>query len=72
MASRIAKEVSAIQRGIGEKFSNIFMSISSFVLGYVFAFYFGWIMTLILLAGLPVMLCLGVGLGVVVQGGIIE
>lgn len=72
MGSRIAKEVSGIQRGIGEKFGNIFMSVSSFILGYAFAFYFGWILTLILLAGLPVMLCVGALLGVSVQGGIVE
>ena len=65
MSSRIAKEASGMQRGIGEKFGNIFMSFSSFILGYVFAFYFGWIMTLIHLAGLPVMLLVGAGMGIV-------
>lgn len=72
MTSRISKECSAIQRGIGEKFGNIIMSISSFILGYGFAFYLGWILTLILLGGLPLMMGVGGVLGVVVQGGLLE
>lgn len=66
MTSRISKECSAIQRGIGEKFGNIVMSIASFLLGYAFAFILGWILTLILLGGLPLMMGVGGILGVVV------
>lgn len=72
MTSRISKECSAIQRGIGEKFGNIIMSVSSFIFGYAFAFTIGWILTLILLGGLPLMMCVGGVLGVVVQGGLLE
>ena len=49
MAARIVKETAAIQRAIGEKFGNIVMSIASFFLGYAFAFYWGWKLTLLLL-----------------------
>ena len=55
MASKISKEVSAIQRGSGEKIGNFIMSYSSFVFGIAFSFYFGWVFTLILLAILPFM-----------------
>lgn len=72
MASRISKEVSAIQRAIGEKFGNIIMSVASFFLGYAFSFWWGWILSLILLGGLPIMICVGVALGVAVSGGVVE
>ena len=72
MASRISKETSAIQRAIGEKFGNIVMSISSFFLGFIFAFYWGWILTLILLGTFPFMMLTGVVMGVTVQGGMVE
>jgi len=72
MASRITKETAAIQRAIGEKFGNIIMSVSSFFLGYFFAFYWGWILTLILLGSFPVMMCTGTILGISVQGGMVE
>jgi len=72
MAARITKETTAIQRAIGEKFANIIMSVSSFLLGYAFAFYWGWILTLLLLACIPVMACSGLILGVSLQGGMVE
>jgi ABC-type multidrug transport system fused ATPase/permease subunit len=72
MSSKIAKEVSAIQRGLGEKVGSIFMAISSFCLGFLFAFYFGWLMTLILLVALPVMALMGVGMAISMQDGFKE
>ena len=39
MAAKIAKETSAMQRGLGEKVGSIIMSFTSFLLGFVFAFY---------------------------------
>ena len=60
MASKISKEVSAIQRGSGEKIGNLITSYSSFVFGISFSFYFGWVYTLILLAILPVMALAGI------------
>lgn len=72
MAARIVKETAAIQRAIGEKFGNIVMSIASFFLGYAFAFYWGWKLTLLLLACFPVMMCTGAVLGISLQGGMVE
>lgn len=72
MGSRIAKEVSGMQRGIGEKFGNIFMSVSSFFLSYIFSFYYGWKLTLILLGGVPFVLLTGMFVGIAAQGGIVE
>ena len=62
MASKISKEVSAIQRGSGEKIGMFIMSYSSFVFGITFSFYFGWIFTLILMAFLPVMAISGIAM----------
>lgn len=72
MASKIAKEVSAVQRGTGEKIGNIMMSASSFILGYIAAFTFGWKLTLILLAGLPAVMLSGVAMGASFETGAIE
>ena len=72
MTSRISKEVSAIQRGIGEKFGGIIFSVSGFITGYIFAFMWGWILSLILFGGFPVMICTGAVLGISVQGGVLE
>ena len=58
MASRISKECSAIQRAAGENLGKIIMSLSSFFLGFIFAFYWGYIFTLILMACIPVLVCL--------------
>lgn len=48
------------------------MSVSSFFLGYAFAFVWGWKFTLILLACFPVMMCSGIVMGMAVSGGIVE
>lgn len=69
MASKITKECSSIQRGTGEKVGNIVMSCGGFLLGFVFAFTFGWLFTLILLATLPVLLLVGVGMAMSMMGG---
>jgi len=64
MSARIAKETSAIQRGIGDKIGFCLMSVCSFFFGFMFAFYWGWMLTLILLAGFPVMSLMGIGMAV--------
>lgn len=61
-----------MQRGVGEKFGNIIMSVAGMVLGFAFGFYWGWIYTLILMASFPVMMCTGLTLGIMIQGGIVE
>jgi len=72
MASKISKEVAAVQRGTGEKIGNIMMSSSSFLLGYIAAFTFGWKLTLILLVGLPAVCLSGVAMGASFETGAVE
>jgi ABC-type multidrug transport system fused ATPase/permease subunit len=62
MASRISKEIAAIQRGTGEKVGSIIQAVSGFIFGFIFAFYWGWLLALILVGTLPVMLLMGVGM----------
>jgi len=38
MQAKIAKEIGAIQRGLGDKVGNLIMSISMFFIGFGFAF----------------------------------
>lgn len=72
MAAKISKEVAAIKRGTGEKIGNVMMSSSCFILGYVAAFYFGWKLTLILLVGLPAVMCAGIAMGASFETGAVE
>jgi len=72
MAAKIAKETSAIQRGIGEKVGNVLMNYCSFFFGFAFAFYWGWLMTLILLACFPVIMLMGIGMAIAKTDGIKE
>ena len=48
------------------------MSSSSFFLGFIFAFYWGLILTLILLVALPVMAIMGMGMAISMQKGFKE
>jgi len=59
MASKISKEVAAVQRGTGEKVGNLTMFVTSFVFGFAFAFFYGWLLTLILCGGIPFLLAVG-------------
>ena len=72
MASRISKEVSAIQRATGENFGKLMMSFSSVFLGFGFAFFMGWKFTLILMASIPLLICVFLIFGISVRGGILE
>ena len=72
MASRISKECSAIARGLGEKVGHTVYAIASFFFGFAFAFYWGWLLTCILLAGFPIFIGSGISLGVSLQSGFIE
>jgi hypothetical protein len=69
MASKISKEVSAVQRGSGEKIGNALMQYSSFFFGVTFSFYFGWLYTCILFAILPVMAASGWVMNVSMEDG---
>lgn len=70
MASKISKECSAIQRGIGEKVGSIVMNVGSFLFGFIFSFYWGVTFTLILLGLLPFMGLAGVMMGVTMGSGL--
>ena len=72
MAAKIAKETNAIQRGTGEKVGNVLMSVTSFVCGFLLAFYWGWLLTCILLAGFPVMAVLSTGMAMSMETGFKE
>lgn len=72
MASKINKEAAAVQRGTSEKVGNIVMSIAGFILGYAAAFWFGWILSLILLGGLPFVACSGIAFGASLESGTVE
>ena len=72
MAAKISKEVSAINRGTGEKVGNIVMSLAGGVMGFAFSFYWGWKYTLILLAGFPVLMVVGGAMGVAMEEGFVE
>ena len=69
MASKINKEASAVRRGCSEKIGNVNMSTWMFILGFVAAFYFGWLYSLILLGGLPFIACVGILFGMSMETG---
>jgi ABC-type multidrug transport system fused ATPase/permease subunit len=69
MASKISKEIGAIQRGTGEKVGSIIQAVSGFIFGFIFAFYWGWLLALILVGTLPVMLLMGVGMAMSLTTG---
>lgn len=45
------------------------MSVSGFILGYAFSFYWGWKFTLILLAAFPFLAATGIAMGVALSSG---
>lgn len=69
MASKIAKECSAIQRGFGEKVGMLTMSVISFFSSFAFSFFWGWKFTLILFATFPVLALVGVAMAVSMESG---
>jgi ABC-type multidrug transport system fused ATPase/permease subunit len=72
MSAKIAKEMTVLQRGIGEKLGQFIMSIFTFFFGFAFAFYWGWLYTAILCASLPVMAGMGIGMAMSFEGGMIQ
>eukprot|EP01099_Mayorella_cantabrigiensis_P008098 TRINITY_DN7455_c0_g1_i1.p1 TRINITY_DN7455_c0_g1~~TRINITY_DN7455_c0_g1_i1.p1 ORF type:complete len:461 (+),score=75.23 TRINITY_DN7455_c0_g1_i1:79-1461(+) len=53
--SRVTTEVSTVQTAIGEKVSMLIMNFSQALGGIAIAFYYGWKMTLVLLALMPLL-----------------
>ena len=59
MPSKIAKECSAIELGCGQKVGQTVRTTLACVFGFAVGFYLGWQFTLILMASVPVMCCVG-------------
>jgi len=70
MSARISKEISAIQRGLGEKVGNLVMSGWMFVFGFGLAFYWGWLLSLILMGSIPFVALTGVGMAMSLETGL--
>lgn len=70
MSARIGKEIAAIQRGLGEKVGNLVMSGFMFLFGFGLAFYWGWLLSLILMASIPFVMLTGVGMAMSLETGI--
>lgn len=70
MSAKISKEIAAIQRGLGEKVGNIIMSISMLILGFVVAFIWGWKLTLIMFAIVPLLGITGAGMAMSLDEGL--
>jgi hypothetical protein len=69
MASKITKEMSALKRGMGTKVGSAIMAFGSFFFGFLFSFYWGWLMNCILLLFVPFMILTGVMMGAALQSG---
>jgi ATP-binding cassette, subfamily B (MDR/TAP), member 1 len=54
LATKFGTDCFAFQGAIGEKVSTLIMVISMFVTGFVIAFIYGWLMTLVVILALPV------------------
>jgi len=48
------------------------VSISAFLFGFFFAFYWGWKLTAILMASFPIFIILGYSMSTVMKNGMIE
>jgi len=70
MASKISSECSAIQRAIGDKFGQILQSIGGVVFGFGISFIWGWKLTLILMAFIPLIAVLGAMIGKLFVAGL--
>jgi ATP-binding cassette subfamily B (MDR/TAP) protein 1 len=72
MSAKIAKECSAIQRGLGEKVGQTIMSISGFFFGFAFAFTYGWEYSTVLLGVVPCIALTGVLMAMSLESGITQ
>ena len=72
MGTRIYKETAIIQRAFGQKIGMIIVGVSSFLFAYGFAFYWGWKLTLVLLAAFPVMALMFGSMVIMLQSGTYE
>lgn len=65
MGTRIAKETLSVEKGTGDKIANLVMAYFTLIFGFAGAFYFGWKLALILLAGIPCLAFVGGGMSTV-------
>jgi ATP-binding cassette subfamily B (MDR/TAP) protein 1 len=70
MSAKISKEISAIQRGLGEKVGNIIMSIFMFIFGFGLAFVWGWLLSVILMGAIPFIMLTGIGMAMSLETGL--
>lgn len=72
MASKIAKQVETIQRGVGDKLGQIVFALVGFIMSYVVGIWMGWKYALLLCATLPILLAIGALFGMVMESGVSE
>eukprot|EP00347_Sterkiella_histriomuscorum_P015933 403355132 len=58
LSSRLSKECQAIQKSLGEKMGAVLLSFGMSISGMFFAFFRGWLMSLILLGAFPIIVIL--------------
>ena len=59
IVSRIVMDTANIQRGVGEKLGEAIRFTTTFIVGFIVAFYYGWQLSLVLLAIVPVLAIAG-------------
>ena len=72
MGTKIAKETLSVEKGTGDKIANVVMAYFTFLFGFAGGFYFGWKLTLILMAGIPIIGGVGVGFSKTLTQGMAE
>jgi ABC-type multidrug transport system fused ATPase/permease subunit len=72
MASKISKEMVVMKRGMGEKVASIFQAVFGFFLSLAFAFYWGWLLALIICGTLPIIGILVGGMAAAFNTGSVE
>ena len=72
MGTKIAKETLSVEKGTGDKIANVVMAYFTFFFGFAGGFYFGWKLTLILLAGIPFIGGVGAGMTKTLTQGMAE
>lgn len=60
LATNFSKDCFAFKGAVGEKNSTIIMTLSMFVAGFVIAFVYGWLMTLVVLCSIPFLVIGGI------------
>ena len=71
MSSKIAKEMSCLESGLGEKLGMFYQSMFTLFFGFTFSFVWGWLMTLIMFGFFPIMMLIGASTAAALKGGII-